>query len=109
MFSPPEHIVIWTPRGLRAALARCGFDVARVRTTGFNPYEVYRRLRPAKAGAPAMSRNDAAFALNAQLSRSRGRRLVKDAINTGLNAFKLGDDIKIWAVPSASQAEGRRR
>lgn len=98
IFSPPEHMVIWTPRGLRAALSRCGFQVARLRTTGFNPYEVYRRIRATSPAGPTMSRNDAGFALNASFTSSPIRRVMKDVLNTGLSSLRLGDDIKVWAV-----------
>jgi len=72
--SPVDHYTIWDPRSVRAQLARYGFTVARVVSTGHHPERlpmlVGRRIpRPARSLLMALSR-----------------------------AFRLGDTFEIYAV-----------
>lgn len=102
--SPPEHLILWSPRGLKTALARNKFETRKIRADGFNPIEIYGKYKSARkskaetADKPLPSRNEAAFALNAAFSSSPWRRAVKSSINSGLTAFHLGDGMKIRAI-----------
>jgi SAM-dependent methyltransferase len=98
IFSPPEHVTIWTARGLRHALTKAGFKVQRVRTEGFNPCEILARLQARNEAAQPVDRNTTAFTLNATFSSSPFRRAVKAGINRCLSAFQAGDTLKVWAV-----------
>lgn len=100
IFCPPEHITIWSARGLRHALARSGFKVQRVRTDGFNPCEILARWRTRDEESQPVNRNNTALALNSFFSGSPLRRTVKAGINHSLGIFKAGDTLKIWAVRS---------
>ena len=100
VFSPPEHVTIWTARGLRLAMTNAGFRVRRIRTDGLNPTEIIARLRHNDQSDAPISRNTAAFALNSAFSSSRSRSAVKAVINRCLSAFRLGDTLKVWAVRS---------
>jgi len=100
IFSPPEHVTIWSARGLRHAVEKAGFKVRRVRTEGFNPSEIVARVRSGKGMAETVDRNTAAFALNSAFTSSPLRRTIKSAINLGLSAFQVGDTLKVWAVRS---------
>src|SRR4030095_144710 len=77
VFSPPEHVTIWTGRGLRVALTRAGFETRRIRTDGLNPTEIIARFRHDNGSDAPVSRNTAAFALNSAFSRSPWRRGIK--------------------------------
>jgi SAM-dependent methyltransferase len=99
IFSPPEHLVIWSPRGLQHALARNSFQMREIRTEGFNPSEILQRLQ-SKSSSVAPSRNDTGAALNERLSSSPFRRKVKAAINQCLSLFRVGDSLKAWAIRS---------
>jgi hypothetical protein len=77
IFKPPEHITIWTARGLRAALSGAGFQCRRTRTEGFNQCEILSRLRRElaplqprgrKGDVEPVDRNETGFALNQALS-----------------------------------------
>jgi SAM-dependent methyltransferase len=103
VFSPPEHLIVWSAAGVRSALRRSGFEPFRIRTTGLNPYEILSRghaLRPGASPAPPMAaeRNSTSFQLNATFSGSSLRRGVKAAINQGLTALEIGDSLKVWAI-----------
>lgn len=100
IFSPPEHLTIWSARGLRHALTKAGFKVQRLRTEGLNPCEIIARLRPRNREARQVDRNTTAFALNNTFSTSPLRRAVKKSINRALSAFQAGDTLKVWAVRS---------
>lgn len=98
VFSPPEHMTIWTGRGLRRALMSAGLHVKRLRTDGLNPCEIIARVRRPNQSASAGDRNRAAFALNNAFSSGPLRRAVKAGINRCLSAFQAGDTLKVWAV-----------
>lgn len=100
VFSPPEHVTIWTGRGLRLALTRAGFETRRIRTDGLNPTELIARYRRRNQGAPPVHRNTSAFALNSAFSSSPYRRGIKAGINRALSALRIGDTLKVWAVRS---------
>jgi len=94
IFCPPEHLTIWTPRGLRIALGQLGLTRIRVRTHGLNPVEI---LAAARRGTSApVHRQEAAESLNVALSRTAGRRLAKRAANGVLSLLGIGDTIKVW-------------
>jgi SAM-dependent methyltransferase len=103
VISPPEHCVIWTAAGLRAALGRAGFACRSVRAEGLNPAEILAALRPRGSTAP-VSRNEAGFALNAALSATPRRRALKRAANHVLSLLCCGDTLKVWAIRSEAPA-----
>ena len=98
IFSPPEHMTIWTARGLCSALTEAGFKIHRVRTEGFNPAEIIARFNHRNQTARPVDRNNAGFALNNAFSSSPFRRAIKTGINRCLSTFRLGDTLKVWAV-----------
>jgi len=98
VFSPPEHIVLWTALGLRHALTRAGFCCARFRTEGFNPSEILAQVRQSKSKLGGASRNAAGQQLNEAFSRGRGRRALKTGVNRCLAFFQIGDTLKLWAI-----------
>jgi SAM-dependent methyltransferase len=99
VFSPPEHLNIWTPRSLCWALNGRGFRSVHVRTEGLNPVEILARLRSrALRTEVPVDRGEAARALGAALAQSTWRRAAKSAINDVLSAVSLGDTIKCWAT-----------
>jgi SAM-dependent methyltransferase len=102
VFSPPEHLTIWTAKGLRRALAAAGFSQPSVRAEGLNPFEILSRVRRSPAGQPAPSRNESGLALNAALSASPGRRAAKRAINRLLSLLGVGDTLKARAIRGAA-------
>lgn len=96
--SPPEHLSLWTPSGIRRALVEHGFSVRRIRCEGLNPFEILRHLHPARASQSSTSRNESGFAMNEALSVTPSRRRLKALANAGLSLMRLGDTLKVWAV-----------
>jgi SAM-dependent methyltransferase len=102
IFAPPEHVTIWTARGLTSALIRAGFRPQRIRTEGLNPVEILARWRHQNGTRPPVNRNQTAVELNDAFSRSPLRRALKSTINHCLSAFRLGDGLKVLALRDAT-------
>ena len=97
VFSPPEHLVIWSPKGIQHALHSAGFQSLRIRTEGLNPYEILARIRPPKE---AVNRNQTGAALNQTFTATPSRRVLKTWINHLLSVLQLGDGLKVYATRS---------
>jgi 2-polyprenyl-3-methyl-5-hydroxy-6-metoxy-1,4-benzoquinol methylase len=101
--SPPEHLHLFSRRAAASLLEEVGFQSVRVVTEGANPVEIARALRrcgPAPAAHAATAGDErvkSGYELNAFLSESKSRRLVKDAVNGLLRLSGLGDSLKIRA------------
>lgn len=93
--APPEHLAIWTPKGLRHALSKTGFQDVRIRTEGLNPYEILAHWRSQKE---AVNRNQTGMALNTTFSSSPYRRALKTGINHVLSGLQIGDGLKVYAT-----------
>lgn len=99
---PPEHLQLFSARGLTALLRDVGFRETRVRTTGGNPFEILHALG-GKKNAPRtqdqqFDRVLTGYQLNESLTKSRPRRAVKNILNGMLNVSRLGDSLKVFAV-----------
>ncbi len=120
---PPEHLHLFSRRGLKNLLKETGFGRVRVATHGVNPYEILAGLRgrtappPPHAGAGAaggddddaaagdagnaaggdFNRVESSYTLIETLTRNRALKTVKGALNTALNITRLGDSLKITA------------
>lgn len=101
--SPPEHIQLFSARGVRALFHRAGFSEVRIAAHGVNPVEIVRHFR----GDEVMpsQRVESAYALNERLSASRSRRAVKAAANSLLSMLRLGDSLKVSARSAAEAVE----
>ena len=99
---PPEHLQLFSAKGMKTLLRDVGFKQIRVRTTGGNPFEIFHALGT-KKDAPKTAdqhfdRVLTGYQLNESLMKSRSRRAVKDLINGMLNLSRLGDSLKVYAV-----------
>jgi ubiquinone/menaquinone biosynthesis C-methylase UbiE len=99
---PPEHLQLFSVDGIKALLRDVGFRQIRFQTTGGNPIEILHAMG-AKKNAPRaldqrFDRVATSYQLNESLMKSRSRRVVKDVINGMLNASRLGDSLKVFAI-----------
>lgn len=113
IISPPEHLQIFSRKGIRLMLRDAGFRRVRLRTHGFNPMEIVHVLRSPSAGeaagAPAanaeesvaegesVSHREDYYKLNEMLMQSPVRRGIKRMVNGVLNVGQMGDSLKIEA------------
>ncbi len=93
----PQYLILWTPRALRVALARAGFNTSRLRAEGFNPAEILAWVRGGRSAAEGVNRYESGLALSAALERTRVRMIAKAVVNRVLSALGLGDTLKAWA------------
>jgi hypothetical protein len=98
---PPQHLILWTPRALRVALAGAGFKTSRLRAEGFNPAEILAWVKGGQSAAESVNRYESGLALSAALERSRVRKIAKAVVNRSLSTLGLGDTLKVWASRAA--------
>ena len=103
IFCPPEHLTIWSPRGLRTALSRLGLTRVRLWTHGFNPIEILAVLKRQGPEVP-VHRQQAAESLNRALSGTPLRRAVKHVANGLLSLTRVGDTLKASGEKSKDPA-----
>jgi len=94
--SPPEHLQLFSIRGLDWLLSRAGFQVLQVRAQAVNPQELLGALRRNRQNG-GVDRVASGYRLNEALSGGRAGRVAKTAVNGALNALRLGDTLKITA------------
>jgi SAM-dependent methyltransferase len=99
VISPPEHLQLFNVSALSRLLRRCGFHHVRVESRGLNIYDLRDHLRR-KHGVHHndMSRNDMAYKLNEQMTRSPIRRAFKELLNAPLFMLRCGDYLRAWAT-----------
>jgi len=103
VISPPEHLHLFSARGLQELLLSNGFKHVRIKTEGVNPVELLRRARGQTLSdgdtsqSEGTSRVRSSYRLNEALVSSAPRRAVKDVVNGLLRVSRLGDSLKIWA------------
>ncbi len=103
---PPEHLHLFSVKGIKNLLTKAGFRNPRILTEGVNPFEIINVLRAdknlpndleAEEGEESFSRVETGYQLNHALTKSPSRKMFKNLLNNLLNAARLGDSIKIWA------------
>lgn len=97
MLSPPEHIQLYSKKGVRLMLESAGFTNVKLRTAGLNPAEIVNHFKRDDNIAGPFNRVETAYQLNESLTRSPARKLLKNGLNASLNILGLGDSLKINA------------
>jgi SAM-dependent methyltransferase len=102
VLSPPEHLQLFSIRGLGRSASKAGFDELVIHSRGVNPYELLSSLRrPGDARRTSISggeRVESAYRLNSALvSNSAGTR-VKAGVNLVLDRLALGDSFTCRAL-----------
>jgi 2-polyprenyl-3-methyl-5-hydroxy-6-metoxy-1,4-benzoquinol methylase len=105
--APPEHLHLFSPKGIKALLKESKFKNFTVSTNGLNPYELLNKFRNIKhlnnniennkADTNSFNRVDSSYELNAAFSSTYSRLIVKRTLNKILDFSKMGDSLKIWA------------
>ena len=106
--APPEHLHLFSVKGIKKILAEAGFRNVRIATEGMNPFEIIHTLRNGavsphereetnETNEKNFNRVATGYELNAALSGNSSRRAVKNLLNRMLDVSRLGDSLKIWA------------
>jgi len=111
--TPPEHLHLFSVKGLQKIIKEADFREVKISTYGVNPFEIFHRWREEDSSPPIVNaegeiRNESeakqfdrvgtGYELNAALSGSPMRIMTKNFLNSILNATRLGDSLKVWAV-----------
>lgn len=115
---PPEHLQLFSVRGIRKLVERSGFRRVRVNSRGCNPFEIWHGLRSGEKQTPEANgtrvgasqaadagsvnsgefdRVASSYHLNEKMLRNPLTRGIKTAANTALGLTGLGDTIRIQA------------
>ena len=99
---PPEHLQLFSVRGLTQLLRDAGFQELRINTTGGNPIEIFHAMGGAKSAPKTVDQHfdrvTTSYQLNESMMKSRSRRVLKNTVNGLLNLSRLGDSLKVFAV-----------
>lgn len=99
---PPEHLQLFSVRGLTKLLREAGFRELRIDTTGGNPIEIFHAMGAAKSAPKTIDQHfdrvTTSYQLNESMMKSRSRRVLKNTVNGLLNFSRLGDSLKVFAV-----------
>jgi SAM-dependent methyltransferase len=99
---PPEHLQLFSIRGLTKLLRDAGFRQLRINTTGGNPIEIFHAMGAIKDAPKTVDQHfdrvATSYRLNESLMNSRSRRVLKNTVNSFLNLSRLGDSLKVFAV-----------
>lgn len=96
IYGLPEHLNVFSPRGLSALALESGFDIATLETRGFNPYDFILHIRKWKA----LKRDKAEFnrvSMGQNLnSLSHSNKLfgtIKRSVNYFFKRCRVGDSL----------------
>jgi SAM-dependent methyltransferase len=99
---PPEHLQLFSVRGLTRLLRDAGFRELRINTTGGNPIEIFHAMGGAKSAPKTVDQHfdrvATSYQLNESMMKGRSRRALKNTVNGFLNLSRLGDSLKVFAV-----------
>ena len=99
---PPEHLQLFSVRGLKRLLHDAGFRQLRIKTTGGNPIEIFHAMGAVQSAPKTVDQHfdrvTTSYRLNESLMKSRSRRALKNTVNSFLNLSRLGDSLKVFAV-----------
>lgn len=99
---PPEHLQLFSIRGLKKLLHEAGFRELKIKTTGGNPVEIFHAMGAAKSAPKTVDQHfdrvTTSYRLNESMMKSRSRRALKNTVNGFLNLSRLGDSLKVFAV-----------
>ncbi|HQU85466.1 MAG TPA: methyltransferase domain-containing protein [Pyrinomonadaceae bacterium] len=106
---PPEHLHLFSKKGLNDLLNEAGFTDCRFATHGVNPFEILSHLKNRGQTSENISsdtvneaaefdRNTSNYSLNSWFSGGRGKEQIKKTLNSVFSAAKLGDTLKVWAT-----------
>jgi len=102
MIKPPEHAQLFSAKAVRDLFRQAGFSNVMIKTHGVAPGEIVHyfkhRKRSSEAEGETHDRLKSAYELNESLLASPSRRFIKNTLNATLNAFALGDSLKIFAT-----------
>ena len=97
VLTPPEHMQLYSSRGIIRMLQRAGFKSVNVKAHGTNPMEIVNHSHGNGNATQPFDRVQSSYALNEGMTKSPLRRRLRESINYTLSVSGLGDSLKIFA------------
>lgn len=94
--SPPEHIQLFSIRGIRTLLRSCGFTRVSISAESLDVPGLLAAFR--RRPITSSERIEGAYTVNAFFEDRLARRAAKNAANQILSLLRLGDSLKVSAV-----------
>lgn len=94
---PPEHIQLFSKKGVRNMLEAAGFSDIKLQTQGTNPGEIINYYRSKNGDNAEFDRVQTGYKLNESITKSPARQKIKNLLNGTLNILQIGDYMKIFA------------
>lgn len=105
VLAPPEHLHLFSRRGLLHLLESTGFSPTRMVTENFNPLEVVNALKARGASSPHgggdFDRVRAGYSVLEQVYSRPALGFAKRRFDEMLHVSRLGDTIRVWATTAA--------
>ena len=98
MVAPPDHLEIYSVKGLKLLMLSCGLRIEKIETFGINPHEIITYFKNGRKEVAVPERSCSAYELNEKMESSRSRQFLKRTANAILNFGRSGDGTKIWAT-----------
>lgn len=96
IYGLPEHLNVFSPRGLSACALESGFDILTLETRGFNPYDFILNIRKLKAlnrDKVEFSRVSMGQKLNSHAHSNKLFGITKRSINYLFKKLHVGDSL----------------
>jgi len=103
IISPPDHLQLFSKKGICTMLKTSGFSRFKIQTFSFNLLEVVntygnRLNKKYSEEKGSFNRVETGYTLNESLTKSPVRQKIKHLLNGTLNVLSIGDSLKIKAV-----------
>ena len=95
--TPPEHIQLFSKKGMSLMLKNAGFSSVNLQTQGINPFEIINYYYPPKIEEKKFNRVESGYQLNENMENSKFKQKIKTLLNQTLNLTQTGDSLKIFA------------
>lgn len=98
--APPEHLQLFSLRGVKSLLSNAGFHRIEVSAHGVNPCEMMHAFQQRLGMSSHKERCDSvgsSYQVNQFMTGSLSRRRLKNLLNRLLDVSRLGDSLKIRA------------
>jgi SAM-dependent methyltransferase len=99
---PPEHLQLFSRRGLRGLLDSTRFRTRRLVTEAFNPTEVLNALRtrhePESGRGCDFDRVASGYRILQKVHERPSLQVAKRSADCLLRTARLGDNIRVWAT-----------
>jgi SAM-dependent methyltransferase len=105
---PPEHLQLFSIRGLHHLFTESGLSPEKFLTENVNPFEAVNEVKARLQGRVAIpstfARVQSNYKILAKVYSKPSLTLAKRGVQAALHVTRLGDSLKVWATKDAHPA-----